>query len=102
MSVAVKDCIDLIRSKGGLKSWTDGQIAATIMQSLGDYAITFTTNAEGALDGILFGKWENSDTLYIYYATGRMKEFISYYRHMFPDLKYYKGMRGDKILTYKL
>lgn len=102
MSVRVKDCIALIRLRGGLKEWTDGQIAVAINQSVKDLAITYTTDKFGKLTGIVFGKWESPETFYVYYATGCLLDFKKHYKEIFPACKQYRGQRGDEVVTYQL
>lgn len=106
MPIKIQDGIDLIRSKGGLKAWTDLQIHQAIHRAIKECALTYTVDGEGEIDGLCFGKWTSFDytglphEFHVIYITGKLEVFIQYLKDTFPSCVKITGERQGKVIEY--
>lgn len=93
----VIDAVNYVRSKDILKGWSNGQIAVGIKNAIKQSAITWDTDKDGNLTGIVFGRWEDNATSFHVIAiasdNGSPKRFLSYLKKTFPNCKRITGMK---------
>jgi hypothetical protein len=100
----LNEAVKFIRSKSGLKHWTDEEIKNELQRSINEYSLSYTTGSDGKIDGIVFGKFISREKFHVQYIAGQMKHFIKYMVETFPDIKYLTGFRKDRLTlkTFKV
>jgi len=103
MPPTVKDAIEFIKSKDGLKNWTDYQIIEALNRAIKECAFTYTIGSDSKLDGIFIGYWEEPvKTIHAIYFAGKYKLFLKYLKDVFPTCKNITAIRFGKLKKYSI
>lgn len=90
------DAVNFVRFNDILKDWTNEQIAIGILSAIKHSAITWTTDTDGNIDGICFGRWENNAiSFHVVAIAGKStpRKFLKYLKETFPQCKRITGFK---------
>jgi len=98
-----QEALDFIKSKGGLKGWSDNQILGALDIAIRQCAFTYSIDEAGKLSGIFIGRWiKPTENLYAIYFAGNYKRFLNYLKNIFPACKQIEAMRFGKYKIYHI
>lgn len=102
--IDMTECVNFLRKNNVLKNWTDTQIVIGINRAIKECALTYTTDKNGKLDGLVFGRWVNDFTVHItaIAGKGKLKEFFAYLKRVFPNCTKIEAVRYGITKIYDI
>lgn len=99
------DCIKLIRDNGLLKEWSDTQIKIGIARAIDTCCLTYSTDSNGKLDGLVFGRWiVPAEHIFVIAAIGKgkLRSYFSFLKSHFPQCHKISALRYGVERIYNI
>jgi hypothetical protein len=103
--MTTEDCIKLIRDNGLLADWSDEQIKIGINRAIDTCCFTFSRDATGKLDGLVFGRWIiPAEHIFVIAAIGKgkLRSYFSFLKSHFPQCHKISALRYGVERIYNI